>query len=143
MTRKSNAVAVRVIVIGIRVIVPSPYPGQVKEMSLVQGISRFPYTPENATALVCIIDNIAITSTTRIKIDVVDIINTTEIRRQRITINGFSIKPTDSCITTTDISNKHAKIKIITTDISTMTRSLQHLEQPPLRMSQSDQKIHN
>ncbi|KAH3711522.1 hypothetical protein DPMN_071191 [Dreissena polymorpha] len=49
MIRKS-AVDVCVKVLGNRVIVSSPYPGQVKEVSLVQGISRFLYVYKSFTA---------------------------------------------------------------------------------------------
>ena len=42
--------AVRVKVLGNRVIVSSPYPGQVKEMSLVQGLFRFPYVYKGLTS---------------------------------------------------------------------------------------------
>ena len=41
--------AVCVEVLGYRVVVSSPYPGQVKKMSLVQGISRFSYVYEGLT----------------------------------------------------------------------------------------------
>ena len=49
MTRKSATLAVCVEVLGYRVVVSSPYAGQVKKMSLVQGISRFSYVYEGLT----------------------------------------------------------------------------------------------